>query len=364
MVFSDADKAIIRHYYDDKGFNAYQIWKANPEKNWTKNSVSCLIKRYVEFGTMERQKGSGRPVTATSQENQDFVEELICSQEDNPGTHVTPNKIAKILKISDRSVRRMVKSKGIRQFKRLKAPSMNETTRTRRVERAETLYAKFSRNPRMIERAVFQDECDFPLQVPLNNQNNRVYFKGTKIEVPEKNLFHNTDRQSIKVMVSAAFSWYGVTKPIFVNRQGLKVNAKRYHQHLKTELFPAIRKVYPRNDWIYMQDGATSHTANLVQNFLEETIPRRYVKKDEWPPKSPDTNPLDYYFWSRVKEKVYEGRLNKPFVSEDEMIRKIKSVWKECASNLQEIRKAMKQFPGRLQAVHQCNGSSIKMYFA
>ena len=76
-------------------------------------------------------------------------------------------------------------------------------------------------------------------------------------------------------MVSAAFTWYGVSKPIYVNQNGLKVNAKRYH--LKKELFPAIRKIYPRNDWIYMQDGATSHTSYLVQNFLEETIPRRYV---------------------------------------------------------------------------------------
>ena len=133
-------------------------------------------------------------------------------------------------------------------------------------------------------------------------------------------------------MVSAALTWYGVSKPIFVNRKGLKVNAARYHDHLKKELFPAIKKIYPREDWIYMQDGATSHTSKLVQNFLEETIPRRYVKKDQWPPKSPDANPLDYYFWSRVKEKVYEGRLNKPFESEAEMIRRIKFVWKGCAS--------------------------------
>ena len=179
MVFSDDDKAIILHYHK-KGKKAYQIWKENREKNWTKNSVCCLIQRYVEHGTMDRKKGSGRPITATTPENQEAVQEMICSQEDSPGTHVTPNNIAKILKVSDRSVRRMVRSKGIRQFKRLKAPSVNESTRGRRVERAETLYEKFSRNPRMVERAVFQDECDFPLQIPVNNQNNRVYYNGKK----------------------------------------------------------------------------------------------------------------------------------------------------------------------------------------
>ena len=98
----------------------------------------------------------------------------------------------------------MVKSKGIKQFKRLKAPFMNEGIRKRRVGRAESLYKKFARNPCMVERAVFQYECDFPLQVPLNNQNNQMYYKGKKKDVPEKNLFHTSDRQSIKLMISAS----------------------------------------------------------------------------------------------------------------------------------------------------------------
>lgn len=165
-------------------------------------------------------------------------------------------------------------------------------------------------------------------------------------------------------MVSAALTWHGVTKPIFVNQKGVKVNAQNYKNHLKKELFPAIKRIYPREDWIFIQDGASSHTSNLVQDFLNETIPRQFIKKDQWPPKCQDSNPLDYYFWSRVKAKVYENRINKPFIDEEEIKTKIKSVWKECANNLYEIRKAMKEFPGRLKAIGDCNGSSIKMYFA
>ena len=65
--------------------------------------------------------------------------------------------------------------------------------------------------------------------------------------------------------------------------------------------------MHPRENWIFIQDVASSHTSNLVQDFLHETIPRRYVKRNEWPLKSPDSNPLDYYFWSKVKRKAYEG---------------------------------------------------------
>ena len=40
-------------------------------------------------------------------------------------------------------------------------------------------------------------------------------------------------------------------------------------------------------------------------------------KKDERPPKSLESNPLDYYFCNKVKKKVYEDRLHTPFESEE-----------------------------------------------
>ena len=67
----------------------------------------------------------------------------------------------------------------------------------------------------MIERAVFQAESDFWLQIATNSQNDPFYFKGQKKDVPNKNLSHQTNRQYIKVMVSAALTWFGVTKPLF-----------------------------------------------------------------------------------------------------------------------------------------------------
>ena len=52
-----------------------------------------------------------------------------------------------------------------------------------------------------------------------------------------------------------------------------------------------------------------------------------------------------------------------PFEFEEEMILKIKLLWKECASNLVEICKSMKEFSARLYVVKEWSGSSIKMHF-
>ena len=79
--------------------------------------------------------------------------------------------------------------------------------------------------------------------------------------------------------------------------------------------------------------------------------------------KLPDCNPSDYYFWDRVQEKVYDGHYCYPFAMIDELKRRILDVWDECATDLSQIHKAMKQFLPHLEALDAKEGSSIKTVF-
>ena len=128
-------------------------------------------------------------------------------------------------------------------------------------------------------------------------------------------------------------------------------------------MFSAIKKLVKRDDWIFVQDSAPSHRSNLVQNFLENTLKRLFVKCVEWPPSSPDVNPLDYFFRDLVKAKVYQGRAGEPFSSEKELETKIKAVWKDCTTNFKPLRKAIKQFVPRLRVVKEKQGYCIKIIF-
>ena len=58
MVFTDEEKAVIKHYHQ-KGYSAYKIWKENPEKKWDKRSVQRLVNCFVVSGTMDRQRALG-----------------------------------------------------------------------------------------------------------------------------------------------------------------------------------------------------------------------------------------------------------------------------------------------------------------
>ena len=59
-----------------------------------------LLKRFKEEDSMDRKTGSGRPRTVTNVQNEELVEDLICSQEDNPGSHMSPREIEKTLALA------------------------------------------------------------------------------------------------------------------------------------------------------------------------------------------------------------------------------------------------------------------------
>ena len=65
---------------------------------------------------MARRPSSGRSQTATIVENQEIVEDLICSQEESPRSHMSSREIEKRTGISCSSVRRMGKRKEIERI--------------------------------------------------------------------------------------------------------------------------------------------------------------------------------------------------------------------------------------------------------
>lgn len=354
------DRAIVKACFLEKGWLGTRICREFRDKKWNVRTVSRLIKKIKETGDVKRLKGSGRPATAVTEENEEMVESLILSQEDKPGTHDSQRKIARKVGVSRRSVQRIAKKIGVRNFKRYRSVNLPAGVRGRRLERSKKLLTRFP--IRKVKLLTFQDEKDFTLEVPTNRQNNRVYSRNKKSEINESRLYHHGNKQSLKLMVSCCVSWNGVTPPFFVDPAKSKVTGELHTKHLRTQLIPACKKLYPQEDFIFLQDGAPSHTSNVCQSYLKDTLGRgMFVTKLEWPPKSPDLNVLDYYFWDRINTKVYEGR-TEPFKDLAELRRRIKTCWTKVV-NLAEIRRAIRQFRPRLAAVVKNNGGPIEAYY-
>ena len=63
----------------------------------------------------------------------------------------------------------------------------------------------------------------------------------------------------------------------------------------------------------WTQDGAPSHTANRVMDYLDgqfgpNVISGRSRRGTDWPARSPDLNPLDFAIWGLLDEHVYKPK--------------------------------------------------------
>ena len=82
-----------------------------------------------------------------------------------------------------------------------------------------------------------------------------------------------------------------------------------------------------------------------------------FIPADQWPPNSPDCNPLDYYVWNALRERVYSGRSSNAFNSLEELGSAAKVAWEKIPQD--DIDRAIDQFRTRLNAVAEEEGGPI-----
>jgi len=66
-----------------------------------------------------------------------------------------------------------------------------------------------------------------------------------------------------------------------------------------------------RAQLIFQHDGAPAHYSRNVRDLLDARYPERWIGRGgpiNWPPRSPDLNPLDYFLWGYIKSKVEPRR--------------------------------------------------------
>ena len=76
-------------------------------------------------------------------------------------------------------------------------------------------------------------------------------------------------------------------------RARVKINGAYYRDVLLTQkLLPVIRQI-SGNEFIFQQDSAPAHCAREIIELLRWETPD-FISPEEWPPNSPDLNPVDY----------------------------------------------------------------------
>jgi len=143
------------------------------------------------------------------------------------------------------------------------------------------------------------------------------------------------------VMVSDGVCYCGKGRLHFIPDK-VKVNGKLFSEILLPRLVEDCKSLLAYG-FIFQQEGAPAHTAKLAQNWIATNC-SDFIGKDEWPPNSPDFNPLDYRVWGAMFER-YKTFQPKPKTI-DELKKVLQTIWDDLLQN--SINKAILSFVKRL----------------
>lgn len=308
--------------------------------------VYRTITRYNSTGSIAKRYGGGPKRTATSPE---MVRKVKKRLERNPRR--SANQMAKELKISERSIRRILKNElKVKPYKFQKAHELTPKQKKVRLERAKELLrlAESGQFPNI----VFSDEKNFPIEQFVNSQNDRVYLTERSYENLRLRMATRSNFPS-QVMVWAAVTADGRSPIVFIE-SGVKVNATYYRENvLEAALEPWARKHFGRRPWTFQQDSAPSHKARANQEWLKNHVPN-FISSTQWLSNSPDANPMDFSIWSILESKV---RIKK-YASMDALKKAIKSEWAKIPQD--HIRAACNSFFDRLKVIVKAKGGHIE----
>lgn len=268
-----------------------------------KNTIKHLYENFRGSGTLRNLPKSGRPRSARNTRN---IDRVSASVERDPET--SQNRRAQQLNLSQSSLQRILrKDLHLFPYKIQITQQLKPADKPRRLA-----YAKFVVNMAQTDRDFWQniimsDEAHFELSGKVNKQNCRIYGTSNPEAIEEQPHYQQ------KVTVWCGVSAKRIIGPYFYeSAEGATqtVNKERYVDMMRKYVMPQIRRNNMQHYW-FQQDGAPPHTSRFTIDCLKPLFPGRLISKNgdfDWPPRSPDLTPPDFYLWGFLKSKVYANK--------------------------------------------------------
>lgn len=308
--------------------------------------VSRTIKRYNETGSVKKRYGGGRKKTATGPKK---IHKVKLRIQRNP--RQSARKMAKEMKLSDRSIRRILKNDlQTKPYKIQKVHALNSKQKKLRLERAKELKCLAASGE--FPNIVFSDEKMFTIEQFVNKQNDRVWVRERSNNNLDMRLATRSHHPA-QIMVWAAVTADGRSPLVFLE-PGVKVNATNYREMvLEAALKPWAQKHFGSRPWTFQQDSAPSHKARVNQDWLKTNVPH-FISAQQWLSYSPDANPLDFSIWANLEARVS----TKKYVSLDSLKAALCREWKKIPQD--HVRAACESFFQRIDKIIKAKGGHIE----
>lgn len=263
----------------------------------TRRTITKLLEKFQTRGTVKNQNAgnSGRLRTARTPENVELVRQTL---EENPEisarrnglglSRSTFNKIT-LLDLNYHPYRMVIRHK------------IEDFDYHRRRVFCQWFYDRFQEE-NFAQKIVIGDEATFSMNGRVNTHNLVRY--APKGQPPD---FHyDVPHTREKVTVWAALCGNGhILGPHFFDGN---VNGERYLNMIDELVIPELNEIFNFNLFVvnrfeqevwWFQDGAPCHRSLIVTNRLRQLFGNQVVSLNhdiEWPPRSPDITPCDFFF--------------------------------------------------------------------
>lgn len=271
-----------------------------------RSTVSKVVSKFAEEGNARNLPRGGRPKIDEVTKLNVFLETV-----ENP--HVSTRQLGLNNDIDHSTVLKLLKKEKYHPYKIQLLHELNEDDPDRRLQFCEQFMTRCDRNRNFLNSIIFSDEATFTLNGTVNRHNCRYWARENPHWTQES---HSQHRGKVNV-------WAGLIKDRLVGPYFFEGNltSARYLDFLRFDLIPAVAVLFPNNEdpdlphqhiW-FQQDGAPPHYGANVRQYLDTIWPGKWIGRRgpiEWPARSPDLTPLDFFLWGHIKSKVYKNRPN------------------------------------------------------
>lgn len=303
--------------------------------NVHKSSICRIIAKFKKTSQISVKHRGGRP-----RKTSDRTDNLIIRHV-KKDPFISSSKLTEKLQVSvsDRTIRRRLLQASLRARRPAKKPLISKRNQKKRLQ-----FAKDHLNwPESKWRSIlFSDESKFN----IIGSDGMCYVRrpaGKRIEARycKKTVKHGGG----SVMVWGCFSGAGVGP---LHKIVGIMDRFMYKDILERVMLPYAEYDMPLR-WVFQQDNDPKHSSKVVKSWFAENR----VTVMEWPPQSPDLNPIEN-LWEIVNQKIDRENCTSSTI----LFQRLEDAWKSIPTSV--IDNLIASMPRRCQAVINNNGFATK----
>lgn len=305
QVYSHVEYANMHLLYGEFRCNANAAARAYQERysNVRHPDYRVFIRVHNAFSE-GRMPGAGVGGNAEGRPRRHHDDEVLDLVTADPGTSV--REISRVTDIEPRSVHRILKRHQLHPYHYQRVQTLLDRDRAPRIAFCRTMLRKIREDPQFFNKILWSDESTCRRNGYLNLHNLHSWQLANPRLVRQ-----DRAQQQFKVNL-----WTGILNGQVIGPIELPetLRAQSYLELLEDQLPYLMEQLedIPENYW-FQNDGCPAHYARVVRDYLNEAFPDRWIGRLGpilWPPRSPDLNPLDFFYWGCLKEKVYKVEIH------------------------------------------------------